>query len=105
MAEHHHVDFAGNIQALEALKTELAGSLAEIYQALLKSDSAGFLHASADMTITCFLLCKRLGLNYGQLDNQVYDNLQEMLGKSPEREKPGYSRDMVTLKDYLELKR
>lgn len=105
MAEHHNVDFARNIQALEALKTELAGSLAEIYQALFKNDSARFLHASADMTITCFLLCKRLGLNYGQLDNQVYDNLQEMLGKSLEKEKLGYARDLEALKDYLELKR
>lgn len=105
MAEHNHVDFARNVQALEALKTEMASSLAEIYQTILKSDSAGFLHASADMTITCFLLCKRLGLNYGQLDNQVYDNLQAMLGKSPEKEKLGCSRDLVTLKDYLELKR
>ncbi len=97
------LDFARNIKAMESLKTELAGSFADLYKALFNSDNEGFLDASAKMTIACFLLSKRLGLNYGHLEKQVYNNIQRMLTeKTPGEE---CYHDIVTLRDYLELKR
>jgi len=100
------INFAGNLKALEALKTELAVSLAEIYQGLYQGDGEKFLQAAAKMNLACYLLGKRLGLNYGHLDQEAYQTVQAMLEKESEAFPDwGSARDLTTLKNYLELKR
>lgn len=97
------LDIARNIEAVEYLKADLSGYLADLYKAILKGNSEGFLVASANMSITCFLLSKRLGLNFGHLEKQVYENTLAMLkGKNQLEEWYG---DLSALKDYLDLKR
>lgn len=97
------LDIARNIEAVEYLKADLSGYLADLYRAILNGDSEGFLDASANMNITCFLLSKRLGLNFGHLEKQVYENTLAMLKEKNQLEE--WYGDLSALKDYLDLKR
>jgi hypothetical protein len=97
------LDIARNIEAVEHLKVNLCSYLADLYNAILKGDSVEFLDASANLNITCFLLTKRLGLNFGHLEKQVYENTRAML-KGNNRLEEWYG-DLSALKDYMDLKR
>lgn len=97
------VDIVRNIEAIDCLKADLASFQADLYQALLKGGSEDFLGASAKIIITCFLLTKRLGLNFGQLEKQVYHNTQLFLQEQNRVEE--WYGDVSALKDYWDLKR
>lgn len=98
-----HLNIVRNIEALDCLKADLASFQADLYQALLKGSSDDFLQASAKIIVTCFLLTKRLGLNFGHLEKQVYHNTQQILeGKNRLEEWYG---DISALQDYWDLKR
>ncbi|MGI6145022.1 MAG: hypothetical protein GX092_05215 [Clostridia bacterium] len=97
------LDIARNIEALDCLKADLASFQADLYQALLKGSSEDFLQASAKMIITCFLLTKRLGLNFGHLEKEVYNNTQLLLVEKNCVEE--WYGDISALKDYWDLKR
>jgi len=97
------LDFARNIEALDCLKADLASFQADLYQGLLKGGTEEFLEASAKMIITCFLLTKRLGLNFGHLEKEVYNNTELLLAGDHRLEE--WYGDISSLKDYWDLKR
>lgn len=97
------LDIARNIEALDSLKVDLASFQAELYQALLKGGSDEFLRASSRIIITCFLLTKRLGLNFGHLEKEVYNNTELLLAENNLVEK--WYADISALKEYWDLKR
>ncbi|MDD2211745.1 MAG: MazG-like family protein [Clostridia bacterium] len=97
------LDIVRNIEALDCLKADLASFQADLYQALLKGDADDFLQASSKLIITCFLLTKRIGLNFGHLEKQVYHNTQLLLEEGNRMEE--WYGDISALKDYWDLKR
>lgn len=96
-------DIVRKIEALDCLKADLASFQAELYQALLKSDSEDFLAAGAKLIITCFLLTKRLGLNFGHLEQEIYENTAMLLTEKNKVEE--WYGDLQALLDYWDLKR
>ncbi|HHY05608.1 MAG TPA: hypothetical protein GX532_01330 [Clostridia bacterium] len=97
------LDIVRKIEILDRLKADLASFQAELYQALLKSDSDDFLAAGAKIIITCFLLTKRLGLNFGHLEKQIYQDTELFLEEENKVEE--WYGDISALKDYWNLKR
>ncbi|PKM88061.1 MAG: hypothetical protein CVU87_08335 [Firmicutes bacterium HGW-Firmicutes-12] len=96
-------DFAKNIKALEWSKTELVHSLSGVFKAILKGDSEKIIDSLALLVINSFLLLKRLGLNYGQLEIRMYEKTAAMANSGHPLEE-GYG-DVSSLKGYLDLKR
>ncbi|MGI6587971.1 MAG: MazG-like family protein [Peptococcia bacterium] len=97
------LDIVRKIETLDCLKADLASFQANLYQALRKGDSGDFLQAAAKITITCFLLTKRLGLNFGHLEKEIYHNTELLLEEKNSVEE--WYGDISALKDYWDLKR
>jgi hypothetical protein len=96
-------DIAKNIKALEWSKTELVHSLSGVFRAILKGDTEIIIDRLALLVINSFLLLKRLGLNYGQLEIRIYEKTSALV-KSGHPLEEGYG-DVSALKGYLDLKR
>ncbi|MDX9871756.1 MAG: MazG-like family protein [Clostridia bacterium] len=96
-------DIVKNIEALEWTKAELVGSLSRLFKALLKGEAESILDSLALLIINCYLLLKRTGLNFGQLEMRVCEKTTELLSAGHPLEE-GY-KDLSSLKSYLDLKR
>jgi hypothetical protein len=97
------VDIARNVEAIELLKVDLSSYLSDIYRALFEGDPDGVLDASANITIACYVLTKRLGLNFGHLERKIYNNIETILKEKNSLEI--CHGDVSGLKDYIDLKR
>lgn len=97
------LDIARNIKALEMIKIELLDNLAALFKALLKGSSDKIVDILALIIINCFLLAKRMGLNFGRLDIQIYDRTKTLLKEGHNLEE--WYGDISALKAYLEIKR
>ncbi|MCR4440609.1 MAG: MazG-like family protein [Peptococcaceae bacterium] len=97
------LDIAKSIRALEWLKTETVSILARLFKALLKGNRESAVENLALLVINCFLLLKRLGLNYGQMELSVYDKTEALLKEGHPLEE--WYGDLSSFKAYLDLKR
>jgi len=97
------LDIAKSARALEWLKTELISVMAGLFKALLKGNRESAVENLALLVIHCYLLLKRLGLNYGQLELSVYDKTQALLKEGHPLEE--WYGDLSSFKAYLDVKR
>lgn len=97
------LDIVRKIEILDCLKADLASFQAELYQTLLQGGTTDFLGAGAKIIITCFLLTKRLGLNFGHLEKQIYAQTELLLAGKHKAE--DWYGDLSALQEYWDLKR
>ena len=98
----HEINIAKNIRALEWLKAEMLDSLAALYKSLIKNGAEGIVNNIARLIVCCFLLAKRLGLSFGQVEQQVYHKVNEMLMEGNPLE--DWHGDITLFKEYLDMK-
>ncbi|MDR1914200.1 MAG: MazG-like family protein [Clostridiales bacterium] len=80
------MDITANIRIIEMLKTELLKHVADLHEALLKQmPLAEREELLSRIVIDCYMLTRRIGGSYEQLDNNISDTLRLMLldGKEP----------------------
>lgn len=99
----NETDIAKNIKSIEWVKVELISSLSGLFKSLLKGDTDKIIDNLAMLVINGFLLLKRIGVNYGQLELRLYEKTDALI-KAGHPLEEGY-RDLSSLKAYLELKR
>lgn len=92
-----------NIKALELVKTELLNNLADLFKALLHNSIDKAVSILAKIIINCFLLGKRLGLNFGQIDMEINKQICELAKKGHQLE--DWYGDVTALKSYMDIKR
>lgn len=97
------LDIARNVKALEWVKAELVNALSGLFQALLKGDKEMIIDNLALLVINSFLLLKRMGISFGQLELRVYDKTACFLREGHKLEE--WYGDLSALKNYLNLKR
>lgn len=96
------LDIARNVKTLELLKTELLSSLGGLFKNIFKGNTEGILHFLAMLVIFSYLIAKRLGINFGQLELQVFDELKILQdGNNHQLE----DEDIKGFRSYLEMKR
>lgn len=75
----HGSDMIRRLRVLEWLKAELAVGLGEVMRAIAGGVRAPMADALARMVVTCYVLGRRLGIGYDELDAAVGRRLDEPL--------------------------
>ena len=65
------LDIARNIKVVEWLKTELLGAVSACFKAMLKNSEVAIEDALASIIVTVYVLARRLGVSFNQLDITV----------------------------------
>lgn len=73
------VNIARNIRVIEWLKTELLGTVSALFKAMIKNSDEAIEDALASMVITIYVLARRLGISFAQLDIRVESKLRNAI--------------------------
>ena len=98
------INIAGNIRALERMKAEMLESLAALFKSLIRSGTEEISEDIAKLIVCCFLLAKRLGLSFGQVEQRVYDKVRSMSEEQNELLE-NWHDDIKLFKEYLDMKK
>jgi hypothetical protein len=90
---------AKNIKVIEWLKADLMASTASLFKAMLRGSEERLLDALASMVLTCYVLGRRLGINFSRLDLRVEAKLRQGIDDDHEVEK--WYGDLSGLLKYL----
>ncbi|MDD4168985.1 MAG: MazG-like family protein [Desulfotomaculaceae bacterium] len=88
-----------NIKVVEWLKADLLTSLSALFKSMLRSSEDLTLDALASLMITCYILGRRLGINFTKLDLKIEEKLRQSINEDHEMEK--WYGDISNLLNYL----
>lgn len=97
------VDIARNLKTIEWLKAEMAGGIASLLRAMVSGNSDRMLDSLSALIINGYLLGKRIGFQYEQIDQTVHSKLTDNINKEHEIEK--WYGDLSDLLKHLTSKR
>ncbi len=80
------IDIARNIRVIEWLKAELLGTAAALFKAMVKNSEEAIEDALASIIITVYVLARRVGINFPQLDIRVESKLKNAIKEKHEVE-------------------
>lgn len=90
---------AKNIKVIDRLKTDLITSVSALFQSMLKGSEDLLLDALASLLIICYVLGRRLGLNFPRLDLRVEARLRQGIEEDHELER--WYGDLSALLSYM----
>lgn len=90
---------AKNIKVIDRLKTDLITSVSALFQSMLKGSEDLLLDALASLLIICYVLGRRLGLNFHRLDLRVEARLRQGIEEDHELER--WYGDLSALLSYM----
>lgn len=97
-------DIAKNIKMIEFYKTELLSSLSFLYGAMFKGkNSDDITDALTDIVMTAYLLGRRLGMDFNEVDRHMQDKLHLQIIEGHEAE--NWYKDLSALKEYISGRR
>lgn len=92
-------NIAKNIKIIDWLKADLLTSLSVLFKSMLRGSEERILDALASLVITCYVLGRRLGINYPRLDLKIEAKLRQGIDDNHEVEK--WYGDISNLLNYL----
>lgn len=90
---------AKNIKVVEWLKADLVTSISSLFKSMLRGSEELILDALASLVITCYVLGRRLGVNFSRLDLKVEAKLRQGIDENHEVER--WYGDLSALLNYL----
>ena len=66
-----------NLKVIEWLKTELLSSVSSLFKLMIKNQEEKILTVLANIVMSAYLLAKRLGYSFEQLNRKVEEELQD----------------------------
>ena len=90
---------AKNIKVIEWLKADLITSLAALFKSMLKGSEELLLDALSSMIVTCYILGRRLNVNFSRLDLKVEAKIRQGIDDDHEVER--WYGDLSALLNYL----
>lgn len=93
------IDIARNIKVIEWLKTELVGTVSALFKAMLKNSEEAIEDALASMVVTIYIMARRLGIGFAQLDVRIESKIQNGIKEKHEIE--GWYGDLTALLKYI----
>lgn len=90
---------AKNIKVIEWLKADLITSVSALFKSMLRGSEDRLLDALSSLVITCYILGRRLGINFSRLDLKVEAKLRQGIDEDHEVER--WYGDLSTLLNYL----
>lgn len=93
------LDIARNIKVIEWLKTELVGTVAALFKAMMKNSQEAIEDALASMIMSIYVLARRLGIGFAQLDTRVESKVRSGIKEKHEIE--DWYGDLTALLKYI----
>lgn len=93
------VDIARNIRVIEWLKTELVSTVAALFKAMIKNSEEAIEDALASIIVTVYVIARRLGVGFAQLDVRVESKVRNGIREKHEIE--DWYGDLSTFLRYL----
>jgi len=90
---------AKNIKVIEWLKADLITSLSALFKSMLKGSEELLLDALSSMIVTCYILGRRLNINFSHLDMKVEAKIRQGIDDDHEVER--WYGDLSALLNYL----
>lgn len=97
------IDIAKNLRVIEWLKADLVDSVGALFKSLLKKGDDMTGDALAAIIIICYLLGRRVGVNFATIDAQMKSKLNTSIDNATEMEQ--WNTDLSELCNYLGKKR
>ncbi|OPJ55434.1 MazG-like family protein [Alkalithermobacter paradoxus] len=94
-----------NIKIIEWLKTEILSSVSALYDLMFKgarSTDETVQDVLANIIMVTYLLSKRLGLKYSDIDNKIKEKIRVAIREDHKVEK--WYGDLTTLKEHIKAR-
>lgn len=101
--KHKEIDIAKNLRTIEWLKTELIDAVAVLFKSLLKKGSDATTDALSSIIIITYILGKRLGISFQNVDAEIKAKLNKQIKGEHELEE--WYGDLSDLLKYMEGKK
>lgn len=95
----HELDIAKRMKVIEWLKTELLDQVSSLFRALLNGTEDKIKDGLSSLIVSIYVLGRRLGLNYRNLDQAVIEKLQQHQKQGHQIEE--WYGDLSELEDYI----
>ena len=96
-------DILRKMRLIEWLKAELITQVGLVYQAMAKNKERAISEGLAGIILACYILAKRLGINFDSLDQDVLKKVEQNIKSEHEVEK--WFGDFSEYQNYLRQKR
>lgn len=80
-------DILRRLRLIEQLKADLVLSVGELFKAIVKNSESALADGLATVVITCYVLGRRLGIDFAVLDEAIGNQLNQNIKKNHEAEK------------------
>lgn len=97
------LDIAKHIKLIEWLKTELLDNVSALFRGFQQGRDLLLKEALANLIILSYLLARRLGMRYSQLDELILEKIR--LGAGPHHDSDMWRSDLQTLENYFRNKK
>lgn len=92
------LDIAKNIRIIEWIKAELVGSISAVFKGMIKGSEDKIIDALSSIVVMAYVLGRRLGISFAQLDVHIESKLQQGIEDQHELEK--WYGDFTALHNY-----
>ncbi|WP_371375626.1 MazG-like family protein [Sporomusa aerivorans] len=96
-------DILRKLRLIEGLKADLLAEVGKLYRAMVHSNREAIGEALAQVIIFAFVLGRRLGIDFSEMDEMVNTRLGHNIDQEPEVER--WYGDMSEYRRYLRQKR
>lgn len=103
IGKNKELDIAQNLRVIEWLKADLVDTVGALFKSLLRKGDDMTNDALAAIIIICYLLGRRIGINFTAIDAQIKNKLHNSIENASESEQ--WKADLSALRNYLEKKR
>lgn len=100
--KNRELDIANNLRVVEWLKADLVESVSALFKSLLRAGSDATGDALAAIIINCYVLGRRVGVNYQIIDMRIMHKINSSINDAREVEQ--MYGDLTELKNYLDRK-
>ncbi|MEG6584387.1 MazG-like family protein [Dendrosporobacter sp. 1207_IL3150] len=83
----HESEILRKMRLIEWLKAELVANVGQLYQAMAKNSEQAIKDGLANVIISCFILGRRLGINFADLDEAIITRLNQNIKRENDVEK------------------
>lgn len=83
----HESEILRKMRLIEWLKAELVANVGQLYQAMAKNSEQAVKDGLANVIISCFILGRRLGINFADLDEAIITRLNQNIKRENDVEK------------------
>jgi len=83
----HESEILRKLRLIEGLKADLVANVGQLYQAMAKNSEQAIKEGLASVVISCYVLGRRLGVQFAELDEAIVTRLHHNIKRENEVEK------------------